>query len=385
MKLFQNRTFAFIISVIIIIIATIYGVTKPASTSGSSSTDTPSTSGTTVTTPPSHGTTTVPTQQDAAFLITDNTGTLSDATRTYITNTNIDLMQKCDGAQIAVVINDRFTGTDNQFASEARRLFVDKGVANNGMLLFIDPEDGNEGIWFITGPGISGVFTDAMTDQYLYEFFDSDNYAGTIDAAVREIYAALYSWYINNYTNVRTVLPQQSSGSDNYYAGDYGQSDSGTIMFFIVIFVLLFIIIVAMSATGDRQRHRMYYTHMGMPIPRYHWWYMWGPRPYRTWYRSHFHYNNWRGGPRGPGGFGGGGGRPGGGFGGGGSRPGGGFGGGGRPGGGFGGGGGRSGGFGGGGGRSGSFGGGFGGGGGRSGGFGGGGRSGGFGGGGRRR
>ncbi len=66
---------------------------------------------------------------------------------------------------------------------------------------------------------------------------------------------------------------------------------------FLLLFAL-FIFIGVISA--DRRRFRAYYMHMGMPIPPYYFWYMWGGLPYR----------HWRGPPGpgpgpGPGGFGG--------------------------------------------------------------------------------
>ena len=358
------------------IAATVFGVLKPSSSPAVSEPTAPP-----VTTPPAQSVT-PPTQQEVSFLVMDDAGVLTDMTRSYLITANIDLMQRSQGAQIAVATIEHLSGTDDEVRTHIEKLFADKGIANNGMLLFIVTGEGEEGVWLYAGPGISGAFTDNMIDQYLNRFFFSDQFAGTVDAAVREISDALFAWYGENY---QVNQPQQNY-SQSYYGDSSNQS---TLLVFLVIFILLIVMIIGMSAGSDRRRHRMYYSHMGMAVPPYHWWFLWGPRPYRTWYRSHFHYNNWRGGPRGPGGFGGpprgprgpggfGGGRPPSGFGGGG-RSGGSFGGG-RSGGGFGG----SGGFGGG--RSGGgFGGSGGFGGGRSGGgFGGGGRSGGGFGGGRR-
>ena len=314
MKIIKNRTFAFTVAIIVMIIAAIYGVTKPASNTDSNA-NTPSAP---VNSPPALIGTQTPSPPDVAFLVTDNAGVLTDTTRNDLISSNIDLMQRCNGAQIAIVTEETFTGSD--LGSHAEGLFTSKGVANNGMLLLLltAEQDG----WFVIGPRISGTFSDNMVQQYMETYLWPDVDAGNFDTAIRKFSEALFSWYGQNYQTEHNYDSQQN------FADNRVQDQSLTFLVFFVIFVLLIIIIIAMSATGDRRRHRMYYSHMGMPVPRYHWWYMWGPRPYRSWYRTNYTYNYRRGGPRGPGGFGGGG-RPPGGFGGGG-RSSGGFGGGGR-------------------------------------------------------
>jgi len=300
--------------------------------------------------------------------VTDDARVLTEATRQDIISANLDLEQRCNGAQIVIVTVEYLDGMPSD--EYAMRLFNDWGVgdasADNGMLLLLATEELKG--WLIVGTGIAGAFTDAMAGDYLDRYFFPEVDARNYDTAVRNISEALFSWYAGYYgvNQERTDnAPSSSAWSggndqyDYYYPTTYGYSSwSGTIILFFLVFFII-IIVVIISASTDRHRYRAYYMHMGMPIPRYHWWYMLGHRPYRVWHHSH-----WRGprGPRGPGGFGGPprGPRGPGGFGGssGGGRPGGssggfgGFGGAGRSGGGFGG-------FGGGGGRSGgSFGGG---------------------------
>jgi len=398
MKLLKNRAFAITLTIIVIIAATAYGVFRGINVPADNTGNTGSGSSGTVQQPGP-----APDASGLGFLVSDDAGVLSASTRNDIISSNVDLMQRCYGAQIAVATRTTFPAgsADDYFWNFMSEI----GLANNGMLLVVITETGNEDATIFTGANISGYFSDNMVDDYINRFF-FDNYAGSIDAAVNEILDALFGWYYDNYQGTQASGNQ---GSSNQWVYDqpnyYTASDFAPVIVFFVIFILIIVIIIAMSASGDRRRHRMYYTHMGMPIPRYHWWYMWGPRPYRAWYRTTYLPNRWGGprGPRGPGGFGGGGrpgggfgGRPGGGFGGrpggasgSGNRPGGGFGGGSLPGGGFGSGNRSSGGgFGGGGRPGGGFGGrpggGFGGGGRSGGGFGGGRSGGGFGG-GRRR
>jgi len=341
-------------------------------------------------------------QKSEDFFVNDAAGVLTEATRQDIINSNIDLMETCQGAQIVIVTVKYLDGL---YADEyATQLFnswgVGSGGADNGMLLLLATEELRGGL--VVGAGIAGVFTAENREQYLETYFWPEVDNRNFDTAVRNICEALFLWFANYYGVNRDSgqdgnterQPESYPQEYYYYCQSCGKayfelSDAeqcyqvdrvnlriGTFVLIFIFALIIFVIFVA-SIGSDRHRHSMYYAHMGMPVPMYHWWFLWGVRPYRTWYRTHHH--NWRGprGPGGPGGFGGGGyggfggsgGRPGGGsggFGGSGSRPGGGFGGfggsggsGGRSSGGFGG-------FGGGGGRSGGV---FGGGGGRSGGF----------------
>ena len=295
------------------------------------------------------------------FYVTDSANVLTEATRRDIITSNLDLEVRCQGAQI-VVVTIEYLG-DMQADEYAVQLFNDWCVgaseANNGMLLLLVTEEFRGGI--SVGAGIESVFNEEMQSDYLNMYFWDEVDARNYDTAVRNICEALFSWYAGYYG-----VNQDYQGGDAYipapeyppYAqptpsqGPSGEvvtttySFGGVLMVFWLIIFFIVILVIISAASADRRRHRAYYVHMGMPIPRYHWWYMWGPpRPYRVWH--HRHHNNWRGpgGPRGPGGFGGprtpprgGGGSSGGG----GSRPGGGFGG--FGGGGFGGGSGRSGG-----------------------------------------
>ena len=318
-KLFLSRKFAIVLAVVVIVAATVFGVLKPASSPDATKPPAP-----VETPPPAQATTPPPADQDISFLVADNAGVLSNSTQSYIISENLVLMQQSRGAQVAVVTAEIFAGTDEEANNHAQGLFISMGVANNGMLLFLTAEDGNEGVWLVTGAGISNSFNNSLVNQYLDRFFGYE-YPGTIDAAVKGICEALFAWYAGSYNTTQSVPQSDQTGQTDQNYGNDHVPDYTTVIVFLVIFILFTLMIVMMTASSDRRRHRMYYTHMGMPIPRYRWWFMWGPRPYRTWYRSHYHFNQWRGpqGPRGPGGFGGGG-RSGGGFGGGGGRSGGG-------------------------------------------------------------
>jgi len=270
-----------------------------------------------------------------SFYVNDKAGVLSASLENDIVSLNGELEYYCDGAQMVVVF---VSYLDGMYADEyAVQVFNNWKIASNGMLLLFCPAEGKGGI--VVGSEIENTFTVSDRDNYLNKYFWDDFDKGNYDAAVISLVTQLSYWYENQY-NVsffdeaagNTSDGSFSSGQNDGYYGDgyfYGISPFYIIsrLFFVGIFVVFFITAMA----SDRRRYRAYYMGLGMPIPPYYFWYMWGGP------------HHWRGprGPRGPGGFGGGGGGfGGGGFGGGGfggGHMGGGFGGGGFSGGGFGG------------------------------------------------
>lgn len=294
-------------------------------------------------------------EQSDAYYVADYAGVLSDEIEQKIISSNVDLEQKCKGAQIVVVTVQYLEGIPSD--EYAMQLFNDWGVGskteNNGMLLLLSTEE-KKG-WLTVGAGITGSFTSNMAEDYLNRYFWPDVDRGRYETAVSKVLEELFSWYADYYdvNNEAPVTGNQSvtgNAGGNYnhgnynggtYNGGYYRSYSytflaGAFIWILIIFVIIIIFVAAVSA--DRRRYRAYYTHLGMPMPRYYPWFIW-VGPHRHWWYGPGG-PGWRGGPRGPrgpGGFGGPG-RPGGGGFGGGGRSGGGFGGfGGRSGGGFGG------------------------------------------------
>ena len=256
-------------------------------------------------------------EQSEEFFVNDAAGVLTEVTKRDIISANIDLMEKCQGAQI-VIVTVEYLG--DMYADEyATRLFNSWGVGsaeyNNGMLLLLATQELRG--WLTVGEGITGAFTNSMIESYLDSFFWPEVDARNFDTAVRNICEALFSWYAgyygvnqgnNAYESAPTYVPQPDYV---YYEPVYYPRFNIMWMFFPLL--LIFVIVFMFAAVGaDRRGYRAYYRHTGMPMPPYHWWYMWGAtRPYRTWYRTNHHWYGPRG-PRGPGGFGGGPGRPGG-------------------------------------------------------------------------
>jgi len=260
-------------------------------------------------------------EQSEDFFVTDAAGVLTEKTKNDIIDANIDLMDKCRGAQIVIVT---IKYLDGMYADEyAMRLFNNWGVGDaelgNGMLLLLVTEERKGGL--VPGNGIISLWDDATIDKYLDAHFWPEVDNGNFDTAVRNICEELFSWYAGYYGidtegsdyaqppvsggGSNTQPPVSSDGSSSQSTGS-GVLTIISFLAMLVPFLIIFsivIVIIVIAASADRRRYRSYYTHMGMPIPRYHWWFAWGHRPHRVWY----HNRNWRGphGPRGHGGYGG--------------------------------------------------------------------------------
>jgi len=269
--------------------------------------------------------------QSPDYYVTDDAGVLTSVTRHDIIDANRELEYYCDGAQIVVVTIEYL---DGMYADEyALRLFQNWGVGNadadNGMLLLLVTEELKGGI--APGAGVGGIWDDETIDRYLDQFFWPEVDARNYDKAVRNIFSELYDWYLGYYGVDQQGAGQQGTGQQGTGGGTqnapparddgYRQPDpappatvrpaslcSQVASCFVVlpIFLLVFgliILIIVISAFTDRRRYRSYHTHMGMPMPRYHWWYMWGHRPYRSWHHHgghHGHHGPRHRGPRGP-------------------------------------------------------------------------------------
>ena len=254
-------------------------------------------------------------EQSENFFVTDVAGVLTEETKNDIIHSNIDLMELCLGAQIVVVT---IKYLDGMYADEyAMRLFSNWGVGDskldNGMLLLLVTEELRGGL--VPGSGIIGFWDNDTIDRYLDAFFWPEVDNRNFDTAVRNICEELFSWYASYYNveiddgnKIQPHYPDDSNfarppieggGNQVYVTAPRVSFFSLIVPFFLIGFIIFIFIVIA--ASNDRHRYRAYYMHMGMPIPRYHWWFMMGHRPYRVWYHNH---NRWRG-PRGPGGYGG--------------------------------------------------------------------------------
>ncbi len=227
------------------------------------------------------------------YYVADYAGVFSDDFRQELIDINGDLEYYCKGAQLVVVTVEYL---DGMYSDEyAMQLFNDWGVGNseenNGMLLLLAVEENKA--WLTVGAGISGVLTKSKIDSMFEEYFWDDFDAGHYQDATSRMVNALLDWYADYY------------GLQTENVGQVSEPTLATRMMrfvsSLIPYVVIIVIVVAVAAVNDRRRYRSYYTFMGIPMPRYHWWFMFmGP---------HRHWRGPRGprGPGGPGGFGGGG------------------------------------------------------------------------------
>lgn len=270
-------------------------------------------------------------EQSAEYYVNDDAGVLSDGLEQDIISVNGELEHYCDGAQIVVVTVEYL---DGMYSDEyAMQLFNSWGVgskdANNGMLLLLATEE--KKAWLTVGDGISGIFTDSMADDYFNDYFWDEFDSGNYEQAVIDFFPQLVLWYEKQYNTdffsyyYDNISPRDSSTEyyyDEGYYDNYGYSSfdpyTGTgarIMNLLsrMLTIIVFAVIVILITLYDKRRYRAYYTHIGRPMPPYHFWFLW-TGPHRHWHgprgpRGPGGPGGPRGprGPRGPGGFGGGG------------------------------------------------------------------------------
>ena len=255
--------------------------------------------------------------QSESFYVADYSNVLSNDTEQMIINYNGALEQQCQGAQIVVVTVDYL---DGMYSDEyAYQLFNDWGVGsadyNNGMLLLLAIQENKA--WLAYGLGLNSLIdsdqVDSLLDKYFWKDFDRGNY----DEAVTSLFNALLKWYDEQYDAAVVQSGSAASSGNEYYTG-YSESSFvqrlssalGSLIRMLVVIAVLSLIF----GGGGRRRG-------GSWLP---WFLLFNSR------NNNRHRDPWdndrRGGPRGPGGFGGGsGGGFGGGFGGGSGHGGGGF------------------------------------------------------------
>ncbi|MCL1834792.1 MAG: TPM domain-containing protein [Oscillospiraceae bacterium] len=247
------------------------------------------------------------------YYVTDAAHVLTEQTKRDIIDANAGLEAECNGAQIVVVTVEYL---DGMFSDEyATQLFNDWGVGsfeggNNGMLLLLATAENKA--WLAVGAGLTGIFDEAAVNDYFDMYFWEDYDARNFDAAVRKMCDALFSWFAVYYGLSDGAAVDAPSAGNTYTPGSAPAtggaftpggnapvpyepprasasfSDVAGAIIFIVVLVVILVFIIAISSAVGRRRHRLYYTHMGMPVPRFHWWYGFGSyrrRPYRYWYR----------------------------------------------------------------------------------------------------
>ena len=215
------------------------------------------------------------------FYVTDEPGVLSRSTVEHVININ-GIIEEAYGGQIVIVLIDYF---GDMYADEYTvQLFNDWQISGKGMLLAASTQEKRGGI--TVGSEIQDIFPDSMKNDYLDRYFWNDFDQGNYDEAVTSLADALYGWYQDEFG------PVSGGGYGPSYAEEpYHPSILEIILNFILrnIFLIVFLFIFLIVLLADRARYRFYYRGLGVPIPHYHFWYIfggphhrhWGPRPPR--------------------------------------------------------------------------------------------------------
>jgi uncharacterized protein len=243
------------------------------------------------------------------FYVADYAGVLKNTTKDMIIDVNTDsengLEALCDGAQI-VVVTVKYL--DGMYSDEyAMTLFNNWGIgdskANNGMLLLLATEE-NKG-WLEIGAGIKSYWSereiDSLLEKYLWKYAD----VGQYDEAVSSVLEPLLLWYADHYVVNWTNTGEEPFWDDPEYGLASPDTQGGGQL---VLFGMISVMIAVMVLLGvfanliprnnyDRYYYDSYYSHIGMPPPRYHFWYRWGrSRPHRIWHRQNYdRRGNWHG------------------------------------------------------------------------------------------
>ena len=149
--------------------------------------------------------------------VTDVTASLSAADEARI-EARIKAFEAAKGAQIAVLIVP--TTQPEPLFDFATRVFTDwklgRKDVDDGVLLVIAKNDRK--LQILTGPGISGVLTDAMSKRIISEIitprFRANDFAGGIDEGVAKIIAVIDGEALPPPSKKRTAL--QSANYENF-------------------------------------------------------------------------------------------------------------------------------------------------------------------------
>ena len=179
-----------------------------------------------------------------AFYVNDFSGILSDESKDYILNVNLDLHQKT-GAQVVVVTLESLNGENlEQYATDMFRAYgIGDREKNNGILLLV--VTGDRQIRIEVGYGLEGVINDAkagrILDDYVIPYLKDDLWDQGIVNGFDALIQALCKEY--NVEIVYNAPKTHKSTADD--------ADDGTTSVLWGILVILGIIIMVAYANSD--------------------------------------------------------------------------------------------------------------------------------------
>lgn len=148
------------------------------------------------------------------FFVNDYASVLTEETKNYIVQTNIELQEKT-GTQIVVVTVSSLEGKSiEEYATEVFRKFkIGDSEKNNGVLLICST--GERLFRIEVGYGLEGTLTDGRTgiiqDKYIIPYLKNNNYDQGIKngfSAVVEEISNEYGIVINNQKTYEKIVPR---------------------------------------------------------------------------------------------------------------------------------------------------------------------------------
>ena len=231
-----------------------------------------------------------------AFYVQDTANVLSTATEEAILSYNTVLENQCDNAQL-VVVTVSYLDEDSDVA--ATRLMNSWGVGSasqsNGMLLLLVANEYRG--WLAVGDGLDEVFTNAVANDYLEDYFwdyiDNDQF----DLGVATLTEELYNWYLDYY-NVSNASAEAPSNVAAGNVSDYPPADDqsafytrqeaparqrgGSSMFSTLVIIIVLLLLIWIINANNRSRRMRGWGYTGGFWPVF---WIGGGRRYRDWHR----------------------------------------------------------------------------------------------------
>ena len=171
-------------------------------------------------------------QPSNKFYVSDYANVISEDVENYICELNATLERDFYGAQFVVVT---VTSFDGMYSDEyAIKLFNEWGIGDagqgNGILLVYCPSGGDpldDTGWLMSGDGISGDFTDRVSERYMNDYFwkFTDDRASENDREFDEAFMTLTNavalWFEDYYSSSSSASPGNSGSSAQNSADEY--------------------------------------------------------------------------------------------------------------------------------------------------------------------
>ena len=260
MKLFEKRSVAAIVMVLVVAVSILLGQARKPDDLDEASTSV----------------------VGAYTYVYDHAGVLTDKTMRYIDAMNASLFAQT-GAQIMVVTVDSTNGTDIvEYATNLGNQYgVGSAERDNGLVIVLALEDytpsGLKGDYGVSGGDGLYDYGEELTDL-LYSYMEAAFAAGDYDGAVKRTFDAYIDWFEDFYwvTIEEGYIPPVR---DNYSTGDYYTVTTGTVeedaisvgVSIVFLLIGLFLVwLIVDKLRYNRYRRRYMAPGMGIPTVRYY-------------------------------------------------------------------------------------------------------------------